>query len=115
MYDDDDYQAPHHDNHHGCVTNSAGIIGVTGREQEDLKRCQEAILLTWLLLSSDDHDQIMIFDCKYYHDLDLSLLIMDIYEGLEAILLTWLLLSSDDHDDFLSLIASIIMTWIYHY
>ena len=32
------------------VLQIAGLIGVTGREQEDLKRCQEAIQLTWLLV-----------------------------------------------------------------
>ena len=31
---------------------------MTGSEQEDLKRCQEAIQLTWLLVS-DDHDDIL--------------------------------------------------------
>ena len=40
------------------VLQIAGLIGVTGREQEDLKRCQEAIQLTWLLVS-DDHDDIL--------------------------------------------------------
>ena len=47
----------HRYHHHHCVTNSAGIIGVTGSEQEDLKRCQEAIQLTWLLVSGDHDDQ----------------------------------------------------------
>ena len=30
---------------------------MTGSEQEDLKRCQEAIQLTWLLVSDDHDDQ----------------------------------------------------------
>ena len=40
------------------VLQIVGIIGVTGREQEDLKRCQEAIQLTWLLVHTcyDDND-----------------------------------------------------------
>ena len=40
------------------VLQIVGIIGVTGREQEDLKRCQEAIQLTWLLVHTchDDDD-----------------------------------------------------------
>ena len=29
---------------------------MTGSEQEDLKRCQEAIQLTWLLVSDDRDD-----------------------------------------------------------
>ena len=43
------------------VLQIVGIIGVTGREQEDLKRCQEAIQLTWLLVhtcNDDDDDRI---------------------------------------------------------
>ena len=51
------------DDHHNIVMvlQIVGIIGVTGREQEDLKRCQEAIQLTWLLVhtcSDDDDDRI---------------------------------------------------------
>ena len=55
-HDDDDHDT-NDDDDHDCVTNSAGIIGVTGSEQEDLKRCQEAIQLTWLLVSGDHDDQ----------------------------------------------------------
>ena len=45
------------------VLQIVGIIGVTGREQEDLKRCQEAIQLTWLLVHTcyDDDDDQRVF------------------------------------------------------